>query len=287
MRKPRKTSSSKILNRVLQKIGVQSTFANHLSIKQSKNQQKEIRNIFVSSKPNLLKKLAENITMNNLFTSNKGSGSTDNDLVPTCHPGYMYFFLITYLHIFNEMLEEKLKDNLGSNWRGNHVWYNVIVEKNLLDTVFGTKKKLEKLFYASGILRKDNKFQKAKFSTRGEEILTVIQQKFAHLEFKMKSYFGVVQISAKHIQLTLHQVVKLAKSGEDAAAIAIKDEIVHIDDVFDTIFKKLLTRIQTSYPVDHCDIHRKKNNETDGFDSIQTSINLRQNLKLCITKLVS
>lgn len=247
---------------------------------------KKIRNIFVVSKPNLLQKLMKNIEMTDIFTSNGELCDGDNSLMIICHPGYMFFFMITYMHTLKNLLEKVLKNNFESDRRDNNIWYGVSVDKILLDTVFGSKKKLEKLFYASGMIQRKDNLRKAKFSTRGEKILPAIQQKFAHLEFKMKSYFVVAQMFSKHVQLTLHQVVKLASYEEDAVAIAIRDEIVQIDDVLDSLCKKVLMSIPDNFQINYCDIHKKKDNVSGDFNSIQTFLNLCQNLKPCITTLV-
>ncbi|KAG2193301.1 hypothetical protein INT47_008662 [Mucor saturninus] len=228
-----------------------------------------------------------NIEMDDLFVSKDESCSSDSESFTTCHPGYMYFFVITYLHCLNKQIEEKLENTVGSNWRANNIWYGVSIDKKLLDTVFGTIKKLEKSFFASGILEKDDELRKAKFCTRGEEILPAIQHKYQHLDLRMKSYFVVAQISSKHIQLSLQQVVKLASPGEDPASIIIQDEIIDIDDVYDTLCKSIMKSLQVNCQVDYCTTHKSQEDTQCDFQSSKICSNIYRNLKPCVVELVS
>ncbi|KAI7891423.1 uncharacterized protein EV154DRAFT_224143 [Mucor mucedo] len=226
-----------------------------------------------------------NIEMDDLFASKDESCGSDSKLFTTCHPGYMYFFIITYLHCLNKQIEKKLESDVGSNWRANNIWYGVSVDKKLLDTVFGSIKNLEKSFFASGILRKDDELRKAKLCTRGEEILPALQHKYQHLDFRLKSYFVVAQISSKHIQLSLHQVVKLASPGEDPASIIIQDEIIHIHGVYDILCKSIMKSIQVNCQVDYCTTHKSQEGTQYDFQSLEIYNNIYRNLKPCVVEL--
>ncbi|KAG2194690.1 hypothetical protein INT47_013065 [Mucor saturninus] len=225
--------------------------------------------------------------MDDISVSKDEFCGSDSKSFTTCHPGYMYFFMITYLHCLNKQIEEKLESTVGSNWRANNIWYAVSMDKKLLDTVFGTIKKLEKSFFASRILGKDGELGKAKFCIRGEEILPAIQHKYQHLDFRLKSYFVVARISSKHIQLSLHQVVKLASPGEDPASIIIQDEMIHIDNVHDTLCKSIMKSIQVNCPVDYCTTHKNEEATQYDFQSFKIYSNIYQNLKPCVVELVS
>ncbi|KAG2191452.1 hypothetical protein INT47_012749 [Mucor saturninus] len=239
----------------------------------------------LSSDERIESKLMANIEMDDLFASKDESSGSDSESFTTCHPGYMYFFMITYLHCLNKQKEEKLKSNVRSNWRANNIWHAVSMDKKLLDTVFGSIKKLEKLFFASGILKKDDELGKVKFCTRGEEILPAIQNKYQDLDFRLKSYFVVVQISSKHIQLSLHQVVKLASPGEDPASIIIQDEVIQIDDVYDTLCKSIMKSIQVNCQVDYCTTHKSQEDMQCDFQSSKIYSNIYRNLKPCVVEL--
>ncbi|KAG2195023.1 hypothetical protein INT47_005623 [Mucor saturninus] len=223
--------------------------------------------------------------MEDLFVSKDEFCGSDNKLFTTCHPGYMYFFMITYLHCLSKQVEEKLESTVGSNWRANNFWYGVSIDKKLLDTVFGSIKNLEESFFASGILGKDDELRKAKFCTRGEEILPAIQHKYAHLDFRMKSYFIVAQIFSKHIQLSLHQVVKLASHGEDPASIIIQDKMIRIDDVSDTLCKSIMKSLQVDCQVDYCSTHKSEEDTQYDFQSFEIYSNIYRNLKPYVVEL--
>ncbi|KAI7875827.1 uncharacterized protein EV154DRAFT_74322 [Mucor mucedo] len=254
----------------------------YLRMETSKNYLKEIRDLLTLSKSNLLEQLMENIKLDTFFIMDDKSCNTNNNLVTTCQPEHMFFFMLIYFYNLGKQLEDKI----GNKWRDKSIWYGVCIDKNLLDTMFGSTKKLEKLFFASGILRKDNNFIKAKFCIRGEEILPAIQQKFEDLNFKMKSYFVVAQIFEKHVQLTMHQIVKLESSGSDSASIVIQDKIIYINDVYDTLVKKIWMRMQRNYQIDFCTTHMQNKNTKNDFGSIQKCGYMRQNLKSCVVKLL-
>ncbi|KAI7891410.1 uncharacterized protein EV154DRAFT_223792 [Mucor mucedo] len=277
--------ASKLLGRAFQNMRKRRISSNVEWIKTSKNRPKKIRKLFVSSNPNLFKQLTANFDMDDLFVLKDEFSASDSKLFTTCHPGYMYFFMITYLHCLNKQIEEKLESTVGSNWGANNIWYGVSIDKMLLDTVFGTIKKLEKSFFASGILGKDDELRKAKLCTRGEEVLPAIQHKYQHLEFRLKTHFVVAQISLKHIQLSLHQVVKLASPGEDPASIIIQDEIIHIDDVYDTLCKSIMKSLQINCQVDYCTTHKNGEDIQYDFQSFGIYSNIYRNLKPYVVEL--
>lgn len=181
------------------------------------------------------------------------------------------------------MIEEKLNENYGREWKNNKIAFAVSVDKQLLDTVFCSKEKMNELLLASGILQKNVNKRKAQIFSYGEEILPAIQQKLTDLEFKMKSYFVVAQIHPKHIQLTLHQVVKLSSFEKNTATIIIQDEIIQIEDVFDALCKNIWITMLSGIHVNYCSIHENEGNETHGFRYKDGY----QKLKLCIIEMVS
>ncbi|KAG2200009.1 hypothetical protein INT47_000359 [Mucor saturninus] len=196
---------------------------------------KNIKELMVSWIPNLLDTLTEIAEIGDLFTLSNEHCDNDGGLVSTRHPAYMFFFMITYFYSYKKQLEEVLRNN----FQGKNIWYGISFDKNLLDTVFDSTKKLENLFFLRGILQKGDNFRQAKFCVRGEEVLPAIQQKLLDLKLKIKSHFVVAQVSSKHIQLTLHQVVKLALPGEDGASIVVQDKIIYIDDVYGCLCYRL------------------------------------------------
>ncbi|KAI7869620.1 uncharacterized protein EV154DRAFT_556732 [Mucor mucedo] len=280
-------TTTNLFDRLFRKKQMKLTLGNIDRIKTSQNSQKEIRKLFVSSNPNLFKQLTKNLDMDDFFASKDKFRDAKSESFTTCHPGYIYFFMITYLHCLNKRLSEKLANKLGRKWRGNHLWYGVSIDKNLLDTVFGSKKNLEKLFYAGGILQQDDTLRKLKTCTRGEEILPAIQQRLLGLNFRLKSCFVVAQIFSNHIQLSLHQTVKLSSTGDDAASIIIQDEVLHIEDVYDTLCKNVMKSIQANNcQVKYCSAHRNKQDKRYNFETFETYSNIYPNLKPCLVKLL-
>ncbi|KAI7891437.1 uncharacterized protein EV154DRAFT_224374 [Mucor mucedo] len=277
--------TTKTSDQVLRTGKTRSAFNDYIRIKSIKNRSKEIRKLFVSSNPNLFEQLTANFDMDDFFVSNDKFSASDSEGFTTCHPGYMHFFMITYLHCLHKKIEEKLKSIVGTNWRANNIWYGVSIDKKLLDTVFGSMKNLEKLFFASGILGKDDELRKAKFCTRGEEILPAIQHKYQHLEFGLKSHFVVAQIHSKHIQLSLHQVVKLESPGEDPASIIIQDEMIHINDVYDALCKSIMKSLQVNCQFNYCTTHKSEEDVQYDFQSLEIYNNTYRNLKPCVVEL--
>ncbi|KAI7873147.1 uncharacterized protein EV154DRAFT_556387 [Mucor mucedo] len=278
---------SKLLGRASRKIQRRRILSNYEWIKSRRNRQKEIRRLFLSAQPNLFNQLTANLKVEDLFVSKAKFWGSDSESFTTCHPGYILFFLITYLHCLNKKIEEALKINLGNNWQANNTWYGVSIDKNLLDNVFSSIKNLEQLFFASGILGKDDELRKVKFCTRGEEILPAIQHKYQYLDFRLKSYFIVAQIYSKHIQLSLHQVVKLALPGEDPASIIIQDKIIYIEHVYDTLCKNFMKFIQANCQVNHCATHTNKERIQYDFQSFGTYSNIYRNMRPCIVELLN
>lgn len=81
------------------------------------------------------------------------------------------------------------------------------------------------------------------------------------LEFKMKSCFVVAQIyPTTHVQLTLHQVVRLLSPQKPAATVIIQDKIVHIEDIYDTLCQKIWA-IMLSGHVEYCTTHKNERND--------------------------
>ncbi|KAG2211247.1 hypothetical protein INT47_006367 [Mucor saturninus] len=279
--------ASELLGKEFQTTRDKSNLSSDERIKSKKNRLKRISKLFVSSDPdpNLFKELMTNLEMDDLFASKDEFPASDSESFTTYHPGYVYFFMITYLHCLNKQIEEKLESNVGSNWGANNIWYGVSIDKSILDTVFGSIKNLEKSFFASGILGKDDELRKAKFCTRGEETLPAIQHKYQYLDFSLKSYYVIAQISSKHIRLSLHQVVKLASPGEDPASIIIQDEIIHIDDVYDILCKSIMKSLQINCQVDYCTTHKSQEDTQYDFQSFEIYNNIYRNLKPCVVEL--
>ncbi|KAG2208763.1 hypothetical protein INT47_007862 [Mucor saturninus] len=241
--------ASEFFKRILGNVETKSSFGDYLRIHTSRNWAKEIRHLFVSSKPHLLEGLMKDVKMDSLFALNDNSDNDEGDLLVTSNPGYIFFFIVAYLHNLKLLMEKELKGKFGNDLQGKNIW-------------------------------------RAKFCVRGEDILPNIQQTL-DLKLKMKTYFVVSQIFPQHVQLTLHQTVKLASPGEDAASIIIEDKIVYFDDVYDALCTTVWKNMKSNCQFNYCMTHKDKNNTDYDFGSFQAYRDIHQILKQRIGELVS
>ncbi|KAI7890044.1 uncharacterized protein EV154DRAFT_512752 [Mucor mucedo] len=199
---------------------------------------------------------------------------------------YILLFKIMYLRYINQLIEENLNANFKNDWVNKNIAYNVSIDKNVLDNVFGSKEDLNELFYASGILRKEDQHRKVLFSTYGEEIFPTIQQKLPDLKFKMKMYFVVAQIYSTHIHVALHQAVRLKSVEENGVSIVVQDKIIPIDNLYKALCKILWTNISSDIVINYCEQH---NNETNtlvyDFYSTQNHGQILKTLELSVLKI--
>lgn len=82
------------------------------------------------------------------------------------------------------------------------------------------------------------------------------------MKLALKSYFIMTQLHQKHIQATLHQVVELSSPEENAASIIIQNEIIHIENVNDTLCKNLWNHIVLIGAISYCDSHIDKHGKS-------------------------
>lgn len=267
------------------KLYLESILGHYLEMYSDTKQQKEIRTNFVKSGLKIFEQRLSEVDFYEMFLKD-ASPAADTHFVTVYQPSYIYFFMITYFYYLNKLVEEELKGDFGNDWREENIGYDVCVNKSILDNFFGSKEILNELLYVGGILQKNNEHRKAQISTHSEEILPVIQQKLEYLEFKMKSYFVVVQTYPTHIQLTLHQVVKISSSKENSATIIIQDQIIQIEDVYDTLCKKIWANMSLNGHIEYCNTHKDIPSALYDFGLLQNYSNIYQKLKSCVVKLV-
>lgn len=262
------------------KLFVENIFSNRL-IKQYSNisQQEHIRNLFMCPGLTMLKELLIDVEEN--WFSDKDNSTF---VVVNIQSGHVFFFLITYLYYLNKAIRKKLVGSFEVDWRDENIGYAVSIEKNLLDKVFGgLKEKVNEILFASGILIKNNDRYRAEVSTYGEDILPAIQHKLSGLNFRLKSYFLVAQIYPAHIQLTLHQVVRISS----ADTIIVEDEIIQIEDVYDTMCNSIWINMKNNGYVNYCDRHKNQRYTSHHLGSVQAYSKIFENLKSCVLKTVN
>lgn len=91
--------------------------------------------------------------------------------------------------------------------------------------------------------------------TQRDGILSAIQQKLG-LNLGLKSYFVVAQIKQANIHIILHQVVKLLSPEEDASTMIVRDKIIHINNVHDTLCKNIWNSFQLTDKINYCALHK-------------------------------
>ncbi|KAI7870693.1 uncharacterized protein EV154DRAFT_121968 [Mucor mucedo] len=270
------------------KLFIQNTFRKYLKLWSHPDKRTKVINTFVYPESKIVEKLLCKVDMDTMFSKKIALSAANGDnSVIVCHPGYFFFFIITYLYYLNKLIEDKMDSAFGNDWRDKNTAFAFSVEKKLLDDIFGSKETLNEMLFASGILHNNNGFRKAEICTYGEEILPAIQQKLKDADFKMKLYFIVAQLHQKHIQLTLHQVVKLSTPAEDAATIIIQDEILHIEDVYDTLCKNIWAALLSSNRIDYCLKHMNKGDDPHSLNSSEGYKAIYQRLKFYLMEVLS
>lgn len=241
---------------------------------------------FINSGSKKLECLLKKVQLKEIFAKRNCVLAIDVETVRQA--SYILLFKIMYLRYFNQLIEENLNANFKNDWVNKNIAYNVSIDKNVLDRVFGSKEDLNELFYASGILRKEDQHRKVLFSTYGEEIFPTIQQKLPDLKFKMKMYFVVAQIYSTHIHVALHQAVRLKSVEENGVSIVVQDKIIPIDNLYKALCKILWTNISSDIVINYCEQH---NNETNtlvyDFYSTQNHSQILKTLELSVLKIVS
>lgn len=220
--------------------------------------------------------------------SEKSTHSADADnLVIVSQPNHLTLFTIMYFYYLNKLIEDKLDNHFGNCWRNKNTAYALSVDKKLLENVFGSKEVLEKQLSVSVIPNNINRFQ-ARISTHGEDILPAIQQRLKDVDFILKSYFIIAQLHSNHIQLTLHQVVKLETTEDTAATIIIEDTVIPIDDVYDALCEKVWINLILSRSLhDYCSKHKNKGSDPHCLNSLEGYKNTHPKLKLWLNNIVS
>lgn len=208
-------------------------------------------------------------------------GSTEKTLISTPHKLYIEKFLLMYIIYIKEIIFSKLSQ-LNVESKKTRIGYAVSIEKLLLNNVIGTKEDFQDLIFISGLVQKNDSFNKLRVITQGEVILPTIQ-KYLKLKLPLKSYFLLFQLHQDYIQLTLNQVVTNSEK-EEQEAIILCDEIVHILNIYDSMCLIMWNNlIQDSSLIQVCDVHNRDiGNKVSDILSLKTKIEFMANFKICI-----
>ncbi|KAI8075624.1 hypothetical protein BDF21DRAFT_423299 [Thamnidium elegans] len=187
----------------------------------------------------------------------RGETPEETTLVSIQQQKYIKTFIRIYILYISEVVLSKLSSFIESNV-DIKIGYAVTIEKILLEKLFGTEDNLRDIIYASGLIRKGDRFKKLRIITQGEGILPLIQQSY-ELEFSINSFFVLAQLHESYIQLTLNRVVTASDSNEDGSeSIITQDKIIHIPSIHDSFCLKMWNNIMAdSTLIQLCDTHIK------------------------------
>lgn len=208
-------------------------------------------NIFAGSKDTVL---SNDIMVGLQAILSVESGAKDS-LISTKQQVYIKAFVLIYMIHIKNIISSKLAVILGRNI-DIRIGYAITIEKMLLIGLFGTEEDLKDIIYTSGLLQKDDSLKKLRVITQGERLFPIIQQSLK-LQFPLKSYFVVAQLRDYYVQLTLNQVV--TESGEeDQEAIIIRDEIIQIPNIYESLCLNMWSNIiEENSLIQLCDRHTK------------------------------
>lgn len=214
-----------------------------------------------------------------------GFGDNKDSLISTQCLKYVKAFVHIYMVYLTKVISSKLSSIVESN-KYKKIGYAVTIEKMLLDKLFGTEENLRDVIYASGLIHKGDNSKKLRIALHGEEILRIIRQ-FLKLQFPLKSFFVLAQLHKSYIYLTLNQVV--TESGldeEDQEAIVIRNEIIHIPHIYDSLSLSMWCNVvKDTSLLQLCDVHNKKCGvELQDIFCLENQKEFTKNLQQCISK---
>ncbi|KAG2228887.1 hypothetical protein INT48_007052 [Thamnidium elegans] len=198
---------------------------------------------------------------------------------------YIKAFVLIYMIYINVIVSRKTPKITGGN-DNIKIGYAITVEKTLLQRLLVTEDELRDMIYTSNLVQENDSYKKLRITTQGEGLLPVIQQSFK-LQFPLKSFFVVAQLHKDYVQLTLNQVV--TESGpdhEDQETIVIKEEIIHIPNIYDSLCFNMWSNItENSSLIQLCDTH-KGHSDSELLDifSLENQAEFINNLKEYIFK---
>ncbi|GAA5800332.1 hypothetical protein HPULCUR_005759 [Helicostylum pulchrum] len=213
---------------------------------------------------------------------NKSSFGNES-LVSTRQRKYIKQFMLMYLLYIKQIISSKLSTGLNFiATMDTKIGYIISIEKMLLDRIIGTKAEFKRLVLTSGLFPEDDNLKKLKIITQGEGLLPVIQN-FWKLEFPIKTYFVLAQLHENYIQLTLNQVVTTSSSKQEES-IALKDKIVPIQNIYDSLCMHVWIYImEHSQSIQLCDIHVASSEFIQLF-SLNTKTQFLSNLRQFISE---
>jgi hypothetical protein len=213
-------------------------------------------------------------------------------------------FLNVYLDCVKEkvlvrILKEAQRHLASTCVKASQVGYLVIAEKKTLDEIMGGKEELKHLMATSGLIEIGDNSKQMQIVTRGEGLLPKLQEKY-NINLPLKTYYVQAQLYDDYIQLTLHQVVKIATAKEEeASTIIVQDRITSIEDIYDSLCRCILENIESDDAdidlVRLCEVHLENNTQVPFQQGNSCSLkcctecleNLKKRLREVIVRIMS
>ncbi|KAI7891964.1 uncharacterized protein EV154DRAFT_562828 [Mucor mucedo] len=186
------------------------------------------------------------------------------DEITLPQPGYRLIFLVMYLSHIHKTTLISMNENLDNYWTHKNIGYVISVEKTILDNIFGSKE-------------------------LGGSIPSIIQQHIVDLDQKMKTYFIVAQLHDTHIQLTLHQIVRLLPTEENVNTIIVQEDIIEIENVNTALCKSMWNHMISKCEINYCHIHIKHRGKElhDGLSSFKNYTDTFQKLNVQLSQILT
>lgn len=199
---------------------------------------------------------------------------------------YIQVFLIMYLVYLENLAKKRVKAELSYKENVEKFECVMSIKKSLQNKMLGSGDTLKEIFTEGVLATKNNANQKTRITTQGENILPAIQDKLG-ISLGLKSFFVVAQIQANYVQLTLHQVIKTATEEENACTIIVHDEIIHTDNVYESLCKNIWCHVQADKESKDCFSHMVKGCSIHDFHLSKDYKHVISILKQHISKVVS
>lgn len=206
------------------------------------------------------------------------------ELALTQQPKYIKAFLFVYFAYINKVISSQLPELYDD--KDMKIGFSISIEKMLLDEIISTKKALKELIFASGLVQRNDSSKKLRVTIQGEGLFSIIQKEW-NLNTPVKSCFVLAQLKDDYIQLTLSQVVTDADLEGKQEAIILKDKIISIQNVYDTLCINLWNNITLNSSIIHlCNLH-SENEDNCFLFSLKTKAEFTKYLRDYISNLAS
>ncbi|KAG2194925.1 hypothetical protein INT47_005601 [Mucor saturninus] len=211
------------------------------------------------------------------------------DEITLPQPGYRLIFLVMYLSHIHKTTLISMNENLDNYWTHKNIGYVISVEKTILDNIFGSKERIKELLFMSGILQINHHHRKVKICTVGGSIPSIIQEHIVDLDQQMKTYFIVAQLHDTHIQLTLHQIVRLLSTEKNVNTIIVQDDVIEIENVNTALCKSIWNYMISKCEINYCHIHIKHRGKElhDGISSFKNYTDTFHELNVQLSKILT